>query len=80
MNRKRIAALLRQLADEFDRGDNEARAESRARRTTPKHVRAPRMPSPVEKTLEVSPLNRARARDALRKRGYHLPKGRDDER
>jgi hypothetical protein len=40
----------------------------------PRHRRAPAMPPVVEPTVAVSPTNRERARQALVRRGYALPK------
>jgi hypothetical protein len=80
MNVRRIAALLRELADEFDSLDGGTEAAAADRRTTPRGRRTARSPAPIEKVIEVSPLNRARARDALRKRGYHVPRSTDEDR
>lgn len=77
MNVRRIAALLRELADEFDRAAENDDTQNGARRH---RRRSGRTPAPVENTVEVSPMNRARARDALRKRGYHVPRGTNEDR
>lgn len=63
MNRRRIAALLRELADEFERDDAPANDAAppvpRTRRTEP--LPPPQPPTDVDV---------ARARRALSKRGY----------
>lgn len=61
MNRTRVAALLRELADELE-GD-EAPAPQPTRRPTP-----PRRPRPVAQ-IEVDEMTRARARKVLRRAG-----------
>jgi len=80
MNVRRIAALLRELADELDRGAETDDTRNGERRNAQRRRRGGRAPTPVEKAVEVSPLNRARARDALRKRGYDVPRGTDEDR
>jgi hypothetical protein len=69
-----LADLLAHLLEERDMERNgRAEAPHRSGRPRAKRAKALALPRPLERTIEVSELNRARARQALQRRGIVLP-------
>ena len=83
--RKALHELADLLADLLEMRENAeavgqrpaASATANACRPKPRRSKAPPLPRPVDRTVVVSELNRARARQALLRRGILLPKGDD---
>ncbi len=75
MNCPRIAALLRELADELERGGagdaapDPDRAPVPPKKSEPRRRRGPVMPRPNQEPTE---LQRAKARENLRRRGIAI--------
>jgi hypothetical protein len=78
--------VLHELADLLADLLEERETERSGRRQFTKASRGPRakrtkalaLPHPIQRTVEVSELNRARARQALQRRGILLPRGDGD--
>lgn len=67
MNRTRVATLLRELADEFEQGDERPKVRARAK-VLRKVVRAPFVPERKLSEIEIT-----RARQRARKLGIPIP-------
>lgn len=69
MNRHRVAALLRQLADELERDDVDERDTKPANDTPRRRTPAPTPPLPAR---EPSEIDKQRAARSLRNLGYRV--------